>query len=134
MRKQKIINILRNRGDAEIIFSTAFHQSINKFRRILMLHEPPRFINDQNSAFHLRTHHIPNIIDDIVNRHCSKFILKITHAESDQLIRHINVGRSIEQTGKRSSRKFFQSQSQISATLHTIEHIIQILHNGRLHF
>ena len=63
----EVFYILCDRRDTESILAGSLHEAEEESRRVLILHDIPRFIHDELSPLHTRSRDIPDVVQDDIH-------------------------------------------------------------------
>ena len=87
----EVFNVLRDGGEAEVVFASALGKTEEEVSRVVVFHELPGLIDDEEAAFLLGADNIPDMAQDDIDGDRAKFVLEVANIEDDHLIININV-------------------------------------------
>src|SRR3989344_257359 len=131
-RGEEVVHVLRDRREAEIVFTAAFRDTEEEGGGILRLHHPPRLVDDEQSLTEFLAHGVPDVVRDDVHRDRLQVIFHVAHAKDNQLLVHVHVRRPVHKARPRSLRVFRKTCDQRLAPLHAGEHELEVGKKWRL--
>ena len=90
-RLQKVVHILRDGGEAEIIFASALGQAQQERSRIFGFHHPPRLVDDQQAFFQIFSHGVPDIVRDDIHGDRLEFVFHVAQGKDDEFFVDVHV-------------------------------------------
>lgn len=102
-------------GETEIVFTGAFGETEKKVGRIVVFHELPSFVDDEETAFLLGAYNVPNMREDDIHSNWSKFVFEVANIEHDHWIVDVDIGLLGENPSKRTSCVFAEALGKLWA-------------------
>ena len=128
-RAQEVLDVLGDRGNAEIVFACAFHETEQERRTVVVFHHDPRLINEKEALREFRADEVPDIVQDHKHPNGAQFLFKIPDREDDQAIADVDVGWLIKKPGETTFGVFIKFFRHILRTLEVAQDGLKVAQN-----
>ena len=120
---KKIVDVLRDDGNAEIVFTGTFNKTLKDFGRVFVTHEIPSLVNDEESFFKIFSDLSPDVVEDDEHDDRADFITQFSESKDGNRSININIGLLVKDTFKRTHDVSFKTGRKVfrSLVFHTNE-------------
>ena len=111
----EVLDVLGDGGEAEVVFAGAFGEAEEEVGRIVVFHELPSLVNDEEAALLLGTNNVPNVGENNIHGNGAEFVFEVTDVEYDHRIVDVDVGLLGEDAGESTSGVFAEALGELGA-------------------
>lgn len=126
----EILDILRDGRHAEIVLPGPFDQSLHEEGTILVPHDVPSLVDDEESLLIGAPDGIPDIIQYDVHRHRTQGLIEVADREYHQSLLEIDIRPVREDSGEDSSDVGLEPFCDPFRAVHGLQHGEKLLHDG----
>gem|GEM_PF-2639828 len=127
---EEVIDVLRDGGDTESVFAGTLNDTIEKLCRYIILHHDPCFIDNEHSLAFVTSDFGSDIVEDIEHCRSLETFFQIPDTKHRESVVEVDIGIIIKQLGKGTSDVLCYSDRESLTSLHPVEYLHQILHQG----
>ncbi len=127
----KVFNVLSDSGETEVVFAGAFGEAEEEVCGIVVFHELPGLIDDEEAAFLVGADNIPDVGKNNIHSDGTKFVLEVTDVKDDHLVVDVDVGLLREDARESTGRVFAEALGELWAGAAHVEESIVEIDDGR---
>jgi len=125
----EVLDILGDGCDPETVFTSPFDESEEEFGTVLVLHDIPGFIDDEDAFAEGTACDIPDVPEEHVHGNRAENIVEVSNREDDKSFGEIDIGRMGEDSGEDTGDVFFEAFAESFGSVHGFENRVEIAHN-----
>ena len=114
-KKQKITVTAKNIDKYLGVIKYRYGEAEEEVGRIVVFHELPSLVNDEEAALLLGTNNIPNVGENNIHGNGAEFVFEVTDVEYDHRIVDVDVGLLGEDAGESTSSVFAEALGELGA-------------------
>lgn len=123
----KVFNVLSNSGETEVVFAGALGETEEKVCGIVVFHELPSFIDDEEAAFLVGADNIPDMGKNNIHSDGAEFVLEVADIKDDHLVVDVDVGLLREDARESTGRVFAKTLGELRAgAAHVEEGVVEV--------
>lgn len=125
----EVFDVLSDRRDPEMVFSGTLHEAVEEFPAVFVLHDIPRFIDDEHTFPVGGSHDIPYIGEDDVHGDRAELFIKISYRVDLKPFSERDVGRLGEKSTKDTADVFLQTLTDTLSAFHRFDDREEVGHD-----
>ena len=129
--RHEILDVLGDGGETEIVFPGAFGERKEEVGGIVVFHELPGLVDDENAFFLLGTDDVPDVGKDDVHGDRAKLVLEVANVEDDHLVVDVDVGLLGENASEGASGIFAETLGELGTSAFHVEESVIEIDDGR---